>query len=163
MNPELHRPIELGRIHPTGTDITVEANTGECSALASRMDLPLIHALTCRFHLRPDGNAVVAHGHLTARVVQTCVVSLDDFEATIEERFLVRFVPSGTENEDDDPDSVDEIPYEGHIIDLGEAAAEQLGLALDPYPRMVGAELPEELDIESRSPFAALKALRQKD
>ncbi len=163
MNPELHRPTELGRIHPLGTDITVEANTQECAALARRMNLLSILALTCRFHLQPDGNAIVAHGRLSATVVQTCVVSLDDFEATIEERFLVRFVPSGTENEDDDPDSVDEIPYDGHIIDLGEAAAEQLGLALDPYPRMAGAALPEELDTQPRSPFAALGALRRKN
>ena len=29
------------------------------------------------------------------------------------------------------------------MIDLGEAAAEQLGLALDPYPRMPGVEMPD--------------------
>jgi uncharacterized metal-binding protein YceD (DUF177 family) len=163
MNPELHRPIELGRIHQDGTDITVDASTRECSALAIRMNLPAIHALTCRFHLRLDGKAVVARGHLTATIVQTCVVSLDDFEAAIEERFTVRFVPTGTESEDDDPGSIDEIPYEGHAIDLGEAAAEQLGLALDPYPRLPGAALPEGLEDEPRSPFAALRALRQKN
>ena len=34
------------------------------------------------------------------------------------------------------------IPFEGNVIDLGETAAEQLGLALDPYPRISGVEMP---------------------
>lgn len=59
------------------------------------------------------------------------------------------------------PESDDEIPFEGNQIDLGEAAAEQLGLALDPYPRMPGAELPEaEADVELH-PFARLAGLRR--
>jgi hypothetical protein len=43
------------------------------------------------------------------------------------------------------------------VLDLGEAVAEQLALALDPYPRVPGAELPEiESDPQER-PFAALR------
>jgi hypothetical protein len=34
-----------------------------------------------------------------------------------------------------DADSLDTIPYEGGAIDLGEAAAETMALALDPFPR----------------------------
>jgi len=163
MNPELHRPIELGRIHAQGIDITVEANPRECSALAERMGLPAVRALVCRFHLEQDGEAVIASGHLSAVIVQTCVISVQDFEATVDERFAVRFVPSGKESDDDDPDSMDEIPYEGNAIDLGEAAAEQLGLALEPYPRMEGAELPTDLDMTPGNAFAMLSALRRKN
>ena len=76
-------------------------------------------------------------------VVRTCVVSLDDFETTLEEDFRVRFVPAGTETDNPDPEAEDEIPFAGTVIDLGEAAAEQLALSLDPYPRKPGAELPE--------------------
>lgn len=161
MMPELHRPVELGRIPARGLDVLVEATAAECAALADRMGLPAVRALTCHFHLTLDGAVVVAHGHLRARVVQTCVVSTEDFEAVVEERFLVRFVPAGTESEDDDPDSVDELPYEGRAIDVGEAAAEQLGLVLDPYPRMPGAVLPEAATEDERNPFAALAALRK--
>ena len=42
-------------------------------------------------------------------------------------------------------------------IDLGEAAAEQLALALDPYPRAPGAVLEMEEEPEA-APFAALAA-----
>jgi uncharacterized metal-binding protein YceD (DUF177 family) len=162
MMPELHRPLALDRIGPGGHDVLVEANDQECAALAVRMGLPQVLSLTCSFHLVREDRTVLARGHLIARVVQTCVVSLEDFEATVEEWFRVRFVPSGEEEESDDPEADDEIPYEGQQIDLGEAAAEQLGLALDPYPRMPGAELPTEEEALSRKPFAALAALKRK-
>ncbi len=44
------------------------------------------------------------------------------------------------------------------MIDLGEALAEQLALALDPYPRKPGAKLPSEASDDGANPFSALKA-----
>jgi uncharacterized metal-binding protein YceD (DUF177 family) len=161
MTSELHRPVPLDRIGPDGLDFEVVANEAECAALARRMLLPSITALSCRFHLRREGHSVcVAEGHLRARILQTCIVSLEDFEVTPEEHFRLRFVPAGEESEDVDPESDDEIPYEGRSIDLGEAAAEQLALALDPYPRMPGAALPESEEEPEPHPFAALARLR---
>ena len=89
-------------------------------------------------------------------MVQTCVVSLEDFTATIEERFTLRCVPDGEESDDIDPEAPDEISYADGILDLGEAAAEQLALALDPYPRAPGAVLPEVPDEPAEQPFDAL-------
>ena len=66
------------------------------------------------------------------------MVSAEEFPATVTEAFTVRFVPAGTEDDDPDPESVDEIPYAGGRLDLGEAAAEQLALALDPFPHKPG-------------------------
>jgi uncharacterized metal-binding protein YceD (DUF177 family) len=87
-----------------------------------------------------------------AQVVQTCVISLDDFGAELDEHFGLSFVPAGEEADDIDPeDPVDEIGYRDSVLDLGEAAAEQLGLALDPYPRRPGATLPEH-DAEPAPP-----------
>ena len=164
MTPELHRPLSLDRIGPNGLDYTVEASPAECAALAERMMLPAVLALSCSFHLIREGrDTVLARGVLRARVTQTCVVSLDDFDASVEEVFQVSFVPAGDETDDVDPEGEDEIPFEGNTIDLGEAAAEQLALALDPYPRMPGVELPEmEEEAEPEAlpnPFAALKRL----
>ena len=167
--PEFHRPLLLERIPPHGYEITVTATPVECAALTARMLIPAIGSLTCRFRLQklPKGQ-LSAEGELQARVVQTCVVSLDDFTTDISETFSVRFVPAGTEaGEDDptstDPDSDDEIPYDGVYIDLGEAAAEQLALSLDPYPRKPDAELPAAATDPEPSPFAALAALRRKN
>ncbi len=162
MSVELHRPLLIGQIPTLGTHFNVEATPSECSALALRMGLPEVLELRCRFHLHRESNTIIrASGVLHARVVQTCVISLEDFETTVEESFTVRFVPSGTENDDLDPESEDEIPYENGILDLGEAAAEQLGLALDPYPRMPDAELPEIEEEPEPHPFAALDRLRR--
>jgi uncharacterized metal-binding protein YceD (DUF177 family) len=160
MSPEFHRPLALDRIGPHGLDLTVEATSAECAALAERMSLPAVLALSCGFHLVREGrDTVLARGSLRATVTQTCVISLDDFDAAVEEVFQVRFVPSGEESDDIDPESDDEIPFEGNVIDLGELAAEQLGLALDPYPRMQGVEMPALEDDPEPHPFAALRRL----
>jgi uncharacterized metal-binding protein YceD (DUF177 family) len=158
MIPEFHRPLSLDRIGPVGLDFMVEATPAECSALAVRMNLPAVLAVSCAFHLTREGRDVVmARGELRAKVTQTCVISLEDFDAPVEEVFQICFVPSGQETDDIDPESDDEIPFEGNVIDLGEAAAEQLGLALDPYPRMPGAEMPTVEDESAPHPFAALR------
>ncbi len=160
MTPEFHRPLSLDRIGPHGLDLTVEATQAECLALAERMNLPAVLALSCAFHLIREGRDIVlVRGVLRALVTQTCVISLEDFDAPVEEVFQVRFVPAGEESDDLDPESDDEIPFEGNTIDLGEAAAEQLGLALDPYPRMPGVEMPEIEDEPAPHPFAALRRL----
>jgi uncharacterized metal-binding protein YceD (DUF177 family) len=160
MIPEFHRPLSLDRIGPHGLDTTIDATAAECAALAERMQIPAVLAMSCTFHLIREGkDTILARGVLRAAVTQTCVITLEDFEAPVEEVFQVRFVPSGEESDDIDPESDDEIPFEGNCIDLGEAASEQLGLALDPYPRMPGVEMPEVDEEPDPHPFAALGRL----
>ncbi|MCW3473950.1 YceD family protein [Limobrevibacterium gyesilva] len=160
--PELHRPLSVDRVTASGLEAVVEASDSERAALARRLGIPDVLALTCRFRLTPSqGGVVMAEGVLRGRLVRVCVVSLDAFEADVEERFRVRFVPAGTESDDLDPESDDEIGYSGSVIDLGEAAAEQLALGLDPYPRKPDADLPEAARAQDESPFAALARLRR--
>jgi uncharacterized metal-binding protein YceD (DUF177 family) len=163
MIPELHRPVAVERVGPGGLDVTVEASVAECAALAQRMDVPALLSLTCRFHLDWEtAGTLLARGHLVARLMRTCVVSLEDFTTTVEERFAVRCVPEGEESDDVDPSAPDEIVYDDGTLDLGEAATEQLALALDPYPRAPDAVLPDIPDKPEVQPFAALKALRRR-
>jgi uncharacterized metal-binding protein YceD (DUF177 family) len=158
MTSELHRPVPADRVGATGLEVTVQANAAECATLAQRMRLPGVLALRCDFRLvRLTAECILAEGHLRAKVVQTCVISLDDFTADIDERFRVRFVPVGQESDDPDPEADDEIGYTGGALDLGEATAEQLALALDPYPRAPGAELPEIEPDADEHPFASLR------
>jgi uncharacterized metal-binding protein YceD (DUF177 family) len=125
--------------------LRVEATPAECAALARRLGLPSILSLSCRFRLAATGKGSVrAEGELEALVSQVCVVSGEVFEAPVRERFAVRFVPAGSENPDPDLEDDDEIPCPGETMDLGEAAAEQLALALDPYPHAPG--VPREAD-----------------
>jgi uncharacterized metal-binding protein YceD (DUF177 family) len=157
--PELSRPFPIARIG-AGTGVDVEATPSELAALARRMGIPSIHALTCRFDLHhAGGDAVRAHGRLRARVNQICVVMLEPFDSDVAEDFSVVFVPAGTESEEIDPEADDEIGYAAGILDLGEAASEQLALALDPFPRRPGAELQDDQAHRQAGAFAALSHL----
>ena len=157
--PELPRPFPVTRIG-AGASFVVEARPEECRALARRMGIDAIHSLVCRFELRrQESDKIEAAGHLTAKVRQACVVSLEPFDADIAENFSIRFVPDGKESEDLDLESDDEVTYEGGILELGEAAAEQLALTLDPFPRKPGAELPREVALPEGGAFAGLSKL----
>lgn len=160
--PEFSRPLAVDRVPLGGVTVTVKAAAAERAALAVRLAVPAIESLVCVFQLRPGpGGAVDATGLLTALVTQVCIVSLDEFATDVTEHFTLRFVPAGYESDDIDPDSVDEIPVAAGLLDLGEAAAEQIALALDPYPRKPGAELDAGSEDLSANPFATLARLRK--
>ena len=58
-------------------------------------------------------------------------------------RFVPAAPPRAVENEEEielSADECDEIEYEGDSFDLGEALAQTLGLAIDPYATGPGAE-----------------------
>ncbi|CAA7617843.1 DUF177 domain-containing protein [Magnetospirillum sp. UT-4] len=173
---EFSRRVAVDSIPARGTDITVTANPEECEALARRFGLQAIGALTAELRLKAlaGGTLFRVKGRLTAEVVQTCVVTLDPLPATVEEEFDLTF-GAGSDDadaggeldlsfEDDDPP---EALVDG-AIDVGEAVAEQLALALDPFPRREGAMVAAEpadpaLAPDKRpNPFAALAGLRKK-
>lgn len=158
MTTELSRPVARTKIGPGGLAILVRATPEECAAVAARMGIPAIHALDCFFNLtrEDDGVSIYAEGRLQAKLARECVVSAEEFDTVVEDEFVIRFVPSGQERDDPNPDLPDEIPYEGDSIDIGEAAVEQLGLGLDPYPRIEGATVPDLDEDADRSPFTAL-------
>lgn len=161
MTPELHRPVAVDRIGQAGLAVEVGAEVGELAALAVRLGLPALAALRCGFKLRRVAAGIIeADGRLTAELTQVCVVSLDEFVGEVTEGFRVHFVPAGTEDDDPEPDAIDQIPYGGGMIDLGEAATEQLALALDPYPHKPGAVLEGGAEEAGPRPFGALAALK---
>ena len=159
MTPEFSRPLEVAAVAADGRTIEVVASPAERMRLADRFGLPAIESLACRFRIRPlAGSGLSAEGALTARVRQICVVSLAEFEADVAEDFSLRFVPVAVLSADIAVDGPDDIPIVGATVDLGEAAAEQLALALDPFPRR--PDLPEAADTAVSgpvSPFAMLK------
>ncbi|MDP9096467.1 MAG: DUF177 domain-containing protein [Pseudomonadota bacterium] len=159
---EMPRPLALDRIGALLFEQKIEARPDELEPLARRMGVPAVHRLACSFRLRRVGASVIeAEGVLSAEVVQVCVVSLDEFTQAVEDRFSLQFVPEGAEAPDDDLEAPDQITYDSSAIDLGETAAQQLALALDPYPHKPGAEeFPDEITGPA-NPFAALAARRR--
>ncbi len=165
--PEFSRPFAVSAVGAHGAEVVVEASAAERAALASRFGLPAIEALSCRFRLSAaTGGCLPAECRLQARIVQDCVISLEPFETALDEAFRVRFVPEARLSDDPDPQSEDEIAIVGGVIDLGEAAAEQLALGLDPYPRQPGVALAGQDDAAPSGPsgpFAALRPLPRDD
>ncbi|WP_376094093.1 DUF177 domain-containing protein [Roseomonas sp. CCTCC AB2023176] len=159
MTPELHRPLRPGLVGPEGRKERIEATAGERAALARRFGLLDLPALSAELAITPaPGGAMRVHGTLRAEVVQECVVTLEPVAARIEEALDWRILPPGEEPSDDLEEGPEEIESEPDgSVDLGEAVAQGLSLALDPYPRAPEATLPEAARDESANPFAALR------
>jgi len=177
IGPEFPRPYRLDQIGAGESQVHVEATPEERAALAERFLIVAIDSLEADYAIRRDAAGIVARGSIKASVVQSCIATGDPVPATIDEGFLIRFVPEtdadlGEEVELNEEEA-DTVFYAGSAIDLGEAAAETLALALDPFPRSPEAEaalkqagvLSEEEAkrlAEESGPFGALAALRGK-
>ena len=136
--PEFSRPRRLDTIGAGETAVEIEATEAERAALATRFGLIGVDRLTARYTLRQEASGIAATGTLAAAVTQACVVTGEPLPAVVDESFALRFVPESGEAEEEvelGEDALDTMFFEGSAIDLGEAAAETLVLALDPYPR----------------------------
>ena len=164
--PEFSRMVDL-RALPAG-EIMLEANADERAALATRFGLVAIEALTATVTLAPRADGIDAAGRLAAEIVQSCAISGDDLPVTIAEPLAFRFVPErpiDAEEIELAAEELDEIAYQGNAFDLGEAVAQSLALAIDPYATGPEAErVRAEAGLstpEASGPFAALAALRK--
>lgn len=127
-----HRPLP-------DAPLVIEASAAERAALAARFGVTAIERLHAEVQLTNHDDAVEAEGTLRADVIQPCAVSGEDFALAIEEELAFRFVPQRAHPAEPDleielePGQLDEIEYSGELFDLGEAVAQSLGLAIDPY------------------------------
>jgi uncharacterized metal-binding protein YceD (DUF177 family) len=162
--PEFSRPHRLGS---GKRHLVLEATAEEAEALARRFGILGIGSLRAELDLAPDrGGVTRARGRLRAAVTQECVATGEPVAQEVDAPLELRILPEGIPPGDDDPDSPDEIESSGDTVDLGEAVAEQLALALDPYPRLPGAEIdlpddPVEEGEAKPNPFAALARLKR--
>lgn len=167
--PEFSRARRLDQIGAGETIVEITADPAECAALADRFGLLAIDSLEARYAIRRDAMDIRATGHLSARVTQACVASHEPVPAMVEEDFDLRFLPEAEPGADEvelSESECDTIFYAGGAIDLGEAAAETLALALDPFPRSPDAEKALKaagvVREEEVGPFSGLAALRDK-
>ena len=170
--PEFSRPIAAETISNQIQRREIAAEPAECQALARRFGLLALDKLAATLELRRQaGDVIHIHGHLLADVVQSCVVTLAPVPAHIETDFELSYGGKAAEGEVDDMDPAGldaPEPLADGRIDLGEAVAQQLAIALDPYPRAPGASLgPEGFTAETgkiagKQPFAALAELKKR-
>ncbi len=143
MTPEFHRPVRIDQLGEGDLRQRIEANTDERRRLMGRFGLLALDSLVADYVLRRDAAGIVATGHLRAQVAQPCVASGEAVPESVDESFTLRFLPDASVDSSElelDDDAMDTMFYSGAAIDLGEAAAETLALALDPYPRSPHAE-----------------------
>jgi uncharacterized metal-binding protein YceD (DUF177 family) len=164
--PEFSRLIDRRGL--TEDPVTLAADRGEREALAKRFGLIAIDRLEATLALEADGEAVDANGTLSADIVQSCAVSGDDLPVSISEPVTLRFVPEApieAEEIELEESELDEIPYSGTSFDLGEAVAQSLALAIDPFATGPDADRMRKekglLDEAASGPFAALAALKE--
>ena len=168
--PEFSRPQRLDAIGKGEHRVEIAADESERAALAKRFGLIAIDRLDATMAVHRDATGVIARGQLSGAVVQACSVTGDPVPAQIAEEFGIRFLPEGTvEGEEIElsDEECDTVFYSGGAIDLGEAAAETLALALDPFPRSPRADdvLRDAgvLSEDPTGPFAALAKLKKQD
>lgn len=157
---EFSRPIRVTHLPAAGLALRLEATAGECVALAARLGLLALHGFWSELSLTPEtAGGVRVTGTLNASVEQACVVSLEPVSQRVHEAFTLRILREG-ETPSEDPDSEDEVETLDGRAELGEVLAQLLALALDPYPRLEGAELPDHATDGAGGAFAALSRLR---
>lgn len=151
--------------------VVIEATPDERAALAARFGLGAVHSLHAEVTLDAKPRAIRATGRLKAEIMQPCAISAEDFPVTIDEPVDLRFVEDTgrpmTEAEaleiELEADDCDEIAFTGDMFDLGEAVAQTLGLAIDPYAEGPNADAARKAagivaEGEQDGPLAALLA-----
>ncbi len=172
MTPEFSRPVRIDTLGPGARAMAVMADPDERAALAVRFGLEALERLDAELTLTARSEEIALDGRLRARAVQTCVASGVPVPAVIEEPFSVAFRPQPATAADAELEvgtgELDVIFYDGASIDVGEAVAETLALALPPFPRAPDAaaalraagvlsEQDAAAEKAARSPFAVLK------
>lgn len=170
-------PLAVDRIPARGTHLHVDVAAAEREAVAKWLDLREVTEMSADFNAAPIGKTglVRVNGRLTARVVQSCVVTLAPVEAVVDEEIAMTFGPPVEDEGDEDGGDLEIDLHEADppdpivdgCIDLGAVMVEHLALGLDPFPRAEGAEFippdePTEVPEPKANPFAVLASLKQK-
>lgn len=162
--------VKVTQIPERGLHRDLEAGPAARAAMAQIAGLREVVFARASFDmsLRSGGGVHVA-GSVRARIVQTCVVTLDPIESDIDEEIDLMFAPEEQIRPADEEDLDGESPLaerpepiENGVIDLGALASDVLYLAIDPYPRKQGAVFEPRIaaaDPEDH-PFASLKGLK---
>ena len=171
--PEFSRPILLGSLGDRPMQIRLEADEKQREALAKRFDLISLGMLTTDISLTRDGDIVTMDGAWQGELKQSCAVSGEPVAQHLDEALSLRFAREAYAQIEDEeegielsPEDCDTLPHDGRAVDVGEALAQTMALALDPFPRSEAAEeyaRAAGLKTEDEAgPFGALAALRSK-
>ena len=164
---EFSRPVDVLRLTLERQRFEIAASAEECAALVQRFGLLSLDRLEAKVRVIPlAGGFYRLQASFVASLVQACVVTLEPVPAMIDEDFSLLYGPVDGETDlvlDAETETVE--PLDGGMIDIGEAVAQQLSLALDPFPRMPETAAKSTVTAAGGpgldTPFAALAKLRK--
>jgi hypothetical protein len=140
--------------------------------LAKALDLVSVDALDAELSLCGWFDGVQIEAAWTARITQTCGLTLEAFSTDLAGEFELKLVPPGSRHAPTEPEAeiiidleAEDPPevLEGDMIDLGAYVIEHMALEVDPFPRKPDAVFEPPIPTAEISPFAALRALRRAD
>ena len=167
-------------ISSSGSEIRFEVDEAVRAALAERYDILELRSLRGSAKLRPYRKAgLTLDCDFSAELVQACVVTLEPVVQQVEDHFTRRYLPENEllrrqahapaveVNVDAEAEDEPELMENGRI-DIGEAVAEELALAMDPYPRKDGISFEPVIEDEvddapetKPNPFSILEKLKK--
>lgn len=162
--------IETREVGGEGRSIDRQAQEAELPALAATLEVHAVRALrvTGRVKALSRDRFAIA-GQVQARLVQTCVVTLEPLETDIREGIEVELWPREALAEYEEGGSAFATsgpePYEAGMLPLGQLVVEHLVAAMDPFPRQDGAEVDwrdGKDEAAPANPFAVLARLKGK-
>ncbi len=137
---EFSRPVALARLGVEPFRQEIEAAAGERERLARRLGLEALDRLRAAVTLHRQADAtVLLEARFEAAFTQTCVVTLESVPGAVSGSFALLYGPAdAAPSEVDAAADADEPVFEplcGAAIDIGEAVAQELSLALPEFPR----------------------------
>jgi uncharacterized metal-binding protein YceD (DUF177 family) len=136
--PEFSRLVSLHRLGGTPFLQRIEATAEEREKLSRRFDLLALDRLVAEVELRRQGAEIILlEAKFEAEFEQCCAVTLEPVRGTVSDRFCLIYGPVPEKQEEllvsgDEPAFE---PLQGDAIDIGEAVAQELSLALPVFPR----------------------------
>ena len=171
----LNKRVAVAKLEARPALFDLHADAAERAELAARNGVLAIDSLDAHIELRRlEGGRISLDGRLGAKLTQRCVITLEPLAQSIDEPFHYDFGPAEdlvdpAKGEVQIDLNSDLEPLPGDVLELGDLVAEQLALAIDPYPKAPGAQLQapaESAESDGKggknSPFAALAALKPK-
>jgi uncharacterized metal-binding protein YceD (DUF177 family) len=168
--PEFSRLVPLAGLGPEPFRQQIEAASDERERLASRFDLVALDRLTATVTLRRQkGEIVLLEAEFEAWFTQDCVITLEPVTDTVLGSFSLLYGPIDEATAQTEPGADDPVfePLTGGAIDIGEAVAQELSLALPEFPRHPDAASDPAIGTVEPAPgpvdpaFAALARLRK--
>lgn len=160
--------LDARMVTKNGLSFLLKATKQQCLDLAKFYELPALNNLIFEFSIHLKDDLIVLNGFLDADVVETCVVTNENFKEHIHQTVSLLFsedenVIKAQESKMDfspDEELIDFIEN-GRIYFL-EIVQEQFGLALNPFPKKTDEPFvyyEEKNEAVKTNPFSVLKHL----